>query len=196
MNEPEEPNVEEEPAPEGGELEVVTPEELEVEAEELEEAPRGGGLRGWLGSLSTPVLFGLVFAVFAAVLLGVLFGVLGAVTGKSGPAKPKIHKLADVQRCLEKKNVRVTTSLPANQLIASTALGGALLAVVKGNSAIVMLAGGEQEALNLYYAQADVAPPRLKPRLGDILFRQGDVVVLWAVGPTTDQATPLADCLK
>jgi hypothetical protein len=92
--------------------------------------------------------------------------------------------------------VPVTTQIPHDQVIARTALGGALLAKPGGNTAIVMFAGNAQDALNLFETQASVAPPALQPHLGDILFRLDDVVVLWATGPSTAQGTLLGDCLR
>jgi hypothetical protein len=147
-------------------------------------------LPGW-------ALFGLLFAIFALILLA---GLAEAVreTRSSGhkSGSPVTHSLALIERCLVRNSVPVSTRIPAEQFIARSALGGSLIARPNGNTVILMFAGSPSRAVSLYQEQAGVAPPRLKSQLPSILQQTNDVVVLWAVGPTQQQAALIGNCLR
>ena len=182
MSDPEEPNIEDE------EPEVVAAEDLEID-------PPGRPATDRFARLSGRAQFAVVFIPLAAVLLGVLLGVVFSVGGSGGTGE-RVHQLAAVESCLVKAGAKASTTLPANEVVASTALGGALLVQLPGNTLVLMFAGSSTDARNLYLAQKSFTPPAYRKLIDTLLFDQGDVVSKWTIGPTGPQLATLAACLK
>ena len=125
-------------------------------------------------------------------LLAALAGIAVA-SGCGGASQPETYELAPTRTCLEEADVRVSTRV---DFVASTALGGALNAKLRGNEVTLAFGDSPDAAERTERAYRRFAPDRLKPKIDDVLRRERNVVLLWAVSPTEDQTRTVIDCLR
>ena len=115
-------------------------------------------------------------------------------SGCGGARQPETYKLVPTKTCLEDANVRVSTR--GVDFVASTALGGALNAKFRGNEVTLAFGDSPDAAERTERAYRRFAPDRLKPKIDDVLRRERNVVLLWAVSPSPEQQRTVVDCLR
>ena len=111
-----------------------------------------------------------------------------------GAGQPETYKLAPTMTCLQEEDVRVNTRTV--DFVASTALGGALNAKFRGNEVTLAFGDSPDAAERTERAYRRFAPDRLKPKIDDVLRRERNVVLLWAVSPNEEQHRTVVDCLR
>ena len=126
-------------------------------------------------------------------LLAALVVVLVA-SACGGARQPDTYKLAPTKTCLQEADVRVSTR--AIDFVASTALGGALNAKFRGNEVTLAFGDSPDAAERTERAYRRFAPDGLKPKIDDVLRRERNVVLLWAVAPSEEQRRTVVDCLR
>ena len=114
--------------------------------------------------------------------------------GCGGEREPESYKLAPTKACLEDANVRVSTR--AVDFVASTALGGALNAKFRHNEVTLAFGESGEDAERTESAYRTFAPKRLKRKIDDVLLRDRNVVLLWAVAPSQEQRETIEGCLR
>ncbi len=130
-----------------------------------------------------------------SLLLGLVAALAAlAAAGCGREAEPRVYELPPTKACLEAADLPVSTR--DVDFVASTALGGALNARFPRPRNEVTISFGESEAdaARTERAYRNFAPKRL--RIDDVLRRDSNVVMLWAVGPTEKQSKTVSDCLR
>ena len=117
-----------------------------------------------------------------------------ALAGCGGEEPPTKYTLAPTLTCLERENVRVSTTNV--DFVASTAFGGAVNVRFPRRVNEVTLSFGESEedAGRIEKAYRRFAPKRVQ--IGDVLRRELNVVLLWGVVPTAAQDGTVRACLR
>lgn len=95
--------------------------------------------------------------------------------------------------CLRSAGVRTDTR--RIDLIASTALAGALHAAFPGNEVTVSFGDSLEDAEQTERAYLRFAPVRLRPRLDHVLKRSRNAVMRWGVAPSAEDETAIRSCL-
>ena len=113
------------------------------------------------------------------------------LAGCGGNAPPDSYALDPTRSCLEDADVAVSTS--GLDFVASTALGGALVARPEDNRVVVAFGEGEAGADRIVRAYRQFAGKRIPLR--DLLFQEKNTVLLWEEPPTEQQARTIRDCL-
>ena len=127
--------------------------------------------------------FGPLAAVFGAAV------VLVAACG--GEDEPRVFRLQPTKECLENSNIPVRTR--NLDFVAQHALGGGLHARFAGNH--VTLAFGENE---VGARDLERAYRRLRGKtivIDEVLKREGNVVMVWAGGPSAAHLGAIKACL-
>jgi hypothetical protein len=129
--------------------------------------------------------------VALAAALAAVLGIAGGCGG-GGDDGNGLYQLASAKRCLESVDgVHVTT---ANlDVVASTALGGALRARFPDNEVIVAFGGSLEDAEQTERAYRRFAPKRL--RIQDVLHRNANAVLLWGTSPSRHDEAAVRRCL-
>ena len=117
-----------------------------------------------------------------------------ALAGCGGERPPEEYVFDATLACLRQEVGRVSTA--DVDFVASTALGGAVYVRFPGRTNEVTLSFGESEedAARIEQAYRRFAPKRV--RIGDVLRRNRNVVLLWGVTPTEQQETTVGGCLR
>ena len=111
-----------------------------------------------------------------------------------GDAQPSQYELEATRTCLERADVEVTSR--NLDFVASTALGGAVNVRFPGRTNEVTLSFGESEEDADRIEQAYRRFAQKRVRIGDVLRRNRNVVLLWGVTPTEQQETTVGGCLR
>jgi hypothetical protein len=119
-------------------------------------------------------------------LLLLIVGVLSAC-GASG----QIYAAAKTRSCLAAHGARIGPA--SDDLVASTATGGAFRAYLVGNFVTVVFGATVADAKNVDDAYRRFAAKNVG--IDDVLFRQGNAVMLWHLQPQSD-VSGVSDCLK
>ena len=122
--------------------------------------------------------------------LAVALVLLGAACGRE--EEPRVYELRPTRACLEAANVRVTTR--KIDFVASTAPGGAFTADFPENDVTISFGTSEADAARTERAYRNFAPKRIK--IDDVLRRDGNVVLLCAVGTNEEDSETVSDCLQ
>lgn len=120
--------------------------------------------------------------VLAAVLL------LATACGKSASSS---YTLSATRTCLQKDHVRLGGTL---DFVATTATGGALRASLGSNFVTVAFGQTTSDADNI-----DQAYRRFRAKnvgINDVLYEQGNAVMLWHEHPSNADSARIAGCLK
>jgi hypothetical protein len=125
----------------------------------------------------------------------VLVAVVAAACGSS-EAKPFLPE--PTAECLRDTGFKVSTKEEDVQLVAATAANGGLTATPKGGGNTLTMAFAEdgKDAADVERAIRRVAPPALKPHLGDVMSAKRNAVLLWTVSPSAEQQQTVLDCLR
>jgi hypothetical protein len=115
-----------------------------------------------------------------------IVGVLTAC-GASG----KIYAVSKTRRCLAAHGAKIGPA--TGDAVASTATGGAFRAYLVGNFVTVVFGATVADAHNVDDAYRHFAGKNVG--IDDVLFRQGNVVMLWHLQPQGD-VSGVSDCLK
>ncbi len=123
--------------------------------------------------------------------IALLAGAL-ALGGCGREEEPRAYRLEPTRACLAETDVPVTTRNV--DFVASTALGGALKAKFPENQVTIAFGRSGADAERTERAYRNFAPKKLK--IDDVLRRDANVVLLWAVGPSERDAETVTDCLR
>jgi hypothetical protein len=113
------------------------------------------------------------------------------LAGCGGSDEPAHYTLAATRECLDGANVR--TSTEDLDFVASTALGGALIARPGGNRVVLAFGDSPTDAVRTVKAYRTFAGRKIP--LQDLLFQERNTVLLWEEPPTPQQAAAIRDCL-
>ena len=114
------------------------------------------------------------------------------LAGCGGERPPDEYLFDATLACLRQEVGRVSTT--DVDFVASTALGGALNARFRQNEVTISFGESAADAARTERAYRNFAPKRLK--IDDVLRRDSNVVMLWAVGPTEKQSETVSNCLR
>jgi hypothetical protein len=103
------------------------------------------------------------------------------------------YRLEPTRECLLESDLRVGRP-PANDFVATTATGGALLVTYADIRLTLTFGEDDAEAGRLDQAYRRFAPRRLP--IDDVLRRNRNVVELWEFAPTIDHQDTLNRCLR
>jgi hypothetical protein len=123
-----------------------------------------------------------------ALLLMVLFAF--AVAGCGGS---KTYGLEDTKACLQSRGAQIGGKL---DFVASTATGGAFVAVIGENSVKVVFGETEGDAEQIELAYDHFANTNVKAGLPDVLRRDKNAVMLWKEHPQDVDVALVTGCLK
>jgi hypothetical protein len=100
--------------------------------------------------------------------------------------------------CLRGQGFQVSTTDADVPLVAAAAANGGLRATPKdgGNTLIMAFAENGKDAVEVERRIRHVAPPALRPHLGDVMTAKRNAVLLWTVSPTAAQQQAALDCLR
>jgi hypothetical protein len=115
----------------------------------------------------------------------------GVLLAGCGGDTPDRYALGPTRDCLERARVTVTTQ--GLDFVASTALGGALIARPAENRVVIAFGDSPADAARIVRAYRTFAGERIP--LGDLLFQERNTVLLWEEPPTEPQARRIRDCL-
>ena len=126
--------------------------------------------------------------VLAAVVL--VLAACGSTTEKAFLPGPTAACLRQ-----HKFDVSTTKGVP---LAESAAANGGLRATPpeRGNTLVIGFAADEKDAGELRRSIRRLAPPRLRPRLGDIMSSSRNAVLVWTISPTPAQQQTALGCLS
>ncbi len=116
---------------------------------------------------------------------------VGVLAGCGGDEAPDAYALEPTRACLEEADVPVTTR--DLDFVASTALGGALIARPEGNRVVITFGGSASDAARTVRAYRTFAGERIP--IADLLFQELNTVLLWETPPSEPQARLIGDCL-
>jgi hypothetical protein len=124
--------------------------------------------------------------------------VLALVAAACGSSAPKPFLPEPTAKCLRTAGFKVSTRPEDVQLVAQTAENGGLTATPKegGNTLTMAFAADGADAADVQRAIRRVAPPGLKPHLGDVMSAKRNAVLLWTISPTAEQQQTVLDCLR
>jgi len=111
----------------------------------------------------------------------------------AGCGSSKTYSLEDTKACLPSRGAQIGGKL---DFVASTATGGAFVAVIGENSVKVVFGETEGDAEQIELAYDHFARPNVKPGLADVLRRQGNAVMLWKEHPQDSDLALVTGCLK
>jgi hypothetical protein len=114
------------------------------------------------------------------------------LTGCGGSDTPDRYALQPTRDCLA--DAGVATSTEGLDFVASTALGGALIARPEGNRVVLAFGGSAADATRTVRAYRRFAGERIP--LHDLLFQERNTVLLWEEPPTEQQARTVGGCLE
>ena len=117
---------------------------------------------------------------------------LVALVAACGGDADEHYKLEDTQACLRRERVPVSTKNV--DFVASTAAGGALHAEFPKNEVTVAFGDSEEDAARTERAYRRFAPKRIN--INDVLRRDRNVVLLWGVAPSPEDAETISRCLN
>ncbi|HSC91670.1 MAG TPA: hypothetical protein VLB86_08460 [Gaiellaceae bacterium] len=115
-----------------------------------------------------------------------------ALAGCGGSASPDRYVLEPTRDCLAGEDV--ATSTEGLDFVASTALGGALIARPMGNRVVLAFGDSAADAARTVRAYRQFAGKRIP--LQDLLFQEKNTVLLWEEPPTEEQARTVGGCLE
>lgn len=124
-------------------------------------------------------------ASFAVLLIA---GAVAACGGDAG----ELYRLEPTRECLREADIRLKTG--DVDVVASTALGGALHADLEGNEVTAAFGESLEDA-----AQIERAYRRFAGRgfdIDSVLRRDRNVVMLWGVSPSEDHEATVTGCLE
>jgi hypothetical protein len=113
------------------------------------------------------------------------------LAGCGGDPPPDSYALEPTRACLQDADVPVSTD--GLDFVASTALGGALVARPGDNRVVVAFGDSPAGASRIVRAYRQFAGKRIPLR--DLLFQEKNAVLLWEEPPTEEQAKTVRDCL-
>jgi hypothetical protein len=122
------------------------------------------------------------------IVLGTLCAVLMAGCGKGSP---HLYSLAKTTACLKTKPVRLGGSL---DFVASTATGGALKIRMSDNFLTLVFGTTASDADNIAAAYRRFAAKNVG--VNDVLYQDGNSVMLWHVHWSQADLNLVAGCLK
>src|SRR5262245_20955461 len=105
----------------------------------------------------------------------------------------KSYSLEDTKACLKARGARIGGKL---DFVASTATGGAFVAVLGDNSVRVVFGETMDDAEQIELAYDHFARPNVKPGLAYPLRRQDNTVMLWKKHPQDSDLALVTGCLK
>jgi hypothetical protein len=107
--------------------------------------------------------------------------------------RPGVHLATrdTTEQCLRNAGVRIGGPL---DFVASTATGGALKAHPKGNEVTLVFGETVADADNINDAYHRFHAKNVG--IDDVLFQQGNVVMLWRLHPSNAEQAVVNDCLK
>ena len=114
-----------------------------------------------------------------------------------GARSSKPYTAAGTQACLTQKGFRQVTTDPAKiGFIAAFAENGGLRATTKTGNVLTIAFTTDANAVDsTKQAFTNHAPPKLRPRMSDIMESQGNAVLVWTVSPTSQQLADAESCL-
>jgi hypothetical protein len=112
------------------------------------------------------------------------------LAGCGGDEEPDRYTLEATTACLDEEGVRTSSDL---DFVASTALGGAVVAHPGGNRVVLAFGDSPADAARTVRAYRTFAGRRIP--LQDLLFQERNTVLLWEEPPTPEQAQVIGDCL-
>lgn len=124
-------------------------------------------------------------------LTGCLLLACATACGDSGGTT--LYTRAATKACLQKQGVAVHPA-PVSDFVANSATGGAFSASPRGNRVTVSFGETTADASNI-----DDAYRRFRAKnvgIDDVLYVQGNAVMLWHVHPSDSDISAITDCLK
>src|SRR5436305_13170461 len=124
------------------------------------------------------------------------FAVLAAHVAGCGSRSTKPYTAAGTQACLTEKGFKHVTTDPVKVgFIAGFAENGGVQGKAKdGNVLTIAFAADASAVASTELAFKNHAPPKLRPRLNDIMESQGNAVLVWTVSPTPKQLADAESC--
>jgi hypothetical protein len=101
-------------------------------------------------------------------------------------------------KCLREHHYTTSSKDTDVGLIASAAPNGGLrvLPPEGGNTLVVAFGTDATDATSIETAYRRVAPPKLRPHLGDVMTSKRNAVLVWTVSPTPAQQQTVLGCLS
>jgi len=123
--------------------------------------------------------------------------VLAVVVAGCGARSTKPFTAKGSASCLKQKGFKdVTTAQTKVGFIAGFAANGGLRATTSdGNVLTVAFAEDEASTASTEQAFRRFAPPKLRPRMSDIMEAERNAVLVWTVTPTAAQLADAKGCL-
>lgn len=125
--------------------------------------------------------------------LALLLALVAALAVSCGGSGGRLYSLSSTRACLAAKHVRVGDA-PADDIVASTATGGALRASLHANFATVVFGATLSDAGNIDEAYRRFAAKNVG--VDSVLYQQGNAVMLWHATPSNAETTTVTGCLK
>jgi len=127
-----------------------------------------------------------------ATLLVAFAGIVAVVAGCGGGTK--YYDEAKSRSCFENTAGITVTGPPAEDFVASTALGGAFTVHFRDNLVTLSFGDDRQEAFRLTNAYVKFHSKNIG--IHDVLRPVKNVVALWAAHPNDAELATIQDCLK
>ena len=123
-----------------------------------------------------------------------LVAAFAAIAGCGGEPPPETYVLDPTEACLRQAGEGVRVSRQVD-FVASTAFGGAVNVRFprRANEVTIAFGQSEADAARIEQAYRRFAPRRL--RIGDVLRRDRNAVLLWGIVPTAEQESTIRGCL-
>lgn len=127
----------------------------------------------------------------------VAFALLVLVVAGCGARNSKPFTAKGSAACFTKKGfTQVTTNPVKVGFIAGFANNGGLRATASdGNVLTVAFTADESSVASTEQAYRSHAPPKLRPRMNDIMEAERNAVLVWTVSPTAKQLADAKSCL-
>lgn len=125
--------------------------------------------------------------------LALLLALVAALAVSCGGSGGHLYSLSSTRACLVAKHVRVGAT-PLDDIVASTATGGALRASLRSNFATVVFGATLSDAGNIDEAYRRFAAKNVG--VDSVLYQQGNAVMLWHATPSNADTATVTGCLK
>jgi hypothetical protein len=125
------------------------------------------------------------------------FSLLAALVAGCGAHSAKPYTAAGTRPCLTQKGFKHVTTDPVKVgFIAGFAENGGVQGRAKdGNVLTIAFAADASSVASTELAFKNHAPPKLRPRINDIMESQGNAVLVWTISPTPKQLADAESCL-
>jgi len=116
-----------------------------------------------------------------------------ATAACGGSSHPALYTSAPTRSCLAGKGLRIAPVSTSTDFIASTATGGSFGVTLPHNRVTVSFGETLEDADNIDQAYRHASAANVN--VDDVLFQQGNAVMLWHLHPTDHESATITGCL-